>query len=79
MGLFQQRPEEHQDDWTGLPSEPLDPKSPAEALDAASVVEPFAVDFTGTTSSIVFPIAPPAAAASDSTTGEPEDPASAAQ
>lgn len=31
MGLFTQRPQ-HNEEWAGLPSEPLDPESPAERL-----------------------------------------------
>ena len=71
MGLFQQKPEAHQTEWAGLPSEPLDPQSPAEALDAASVVDPFAVELPGSTSSIVFPVAAPAPETGDTKTGEP--------
>ncbi|QTV78998.1 hypothetical protein [Microbacterium sp. NIBRBAC000506063] len=74
MGLFQQKPEEHQVEWAGLPSEPLDPKSAAEALEEAPAVDPFALGFESTTI-VAFPVAPPAPEASDAATAEPEDPA----
>ncbi|MDR2997217.1 MAG: hypothetical protein LBU78_03760 [Microbacterium sp.] len=75
MGLFQQRPEEEQNEWAGLPSEPLDPQSAAEQLDAP----PTASDIFGLGggplyTSVVFPVAPPAPEAADVTaSGEDED------
>lgn len=59
MAQFQQRPEEQKLDWAGLPSEPLDPGSPAEALPETPTVDPFAVAF-GTTTSMTVPVAEPA-------------------
>lgn len=73
MGLFQQRPEEHQVEWAGLPSEPRDTTNVADALNAASDIDPATV-YSATTTSIVFPLAPPAPDASDVATGEPGDP-----
>ncbi|MFE6736028.1 hypothetical protein [Microbacterium sp. NPDC057650] len=75
MGLFQQRPEEEQNEWAGLPSEPLDPQSAAEQLDAP----PTASDIFGLGggplyTTVVFPVAPPAPEAADVTaSGEDED------
>jgi len=68
MGLFQQRPEEEQNEWAGLPSEPLDAQSAAEQLDAP----PTASDLFGVSggplyTSVVFPVAPPAPEAADVT------------
>jgi hypothetical protein len=38
MGLFTQRPEEPTE-WAGLPSEPLEPRSPADRLPADGSVD----------------------------------------
>lgn len=58
MGLFQQKPEEHKQDWAGLPSEPLDPKSTAEALPEAPAVSPFALGLPDEVTSISLPTDP---------------------
>ena len=74
MGLFQQRPEEQENQWK-LPSEPLE-RSEAEVLETAPSVDPLTlglgVGFTGATESIVFPVAPPAPAAYSIEDREPE-------
>lgn len=72
MGLFQQRPEEHEDQWAGLPSEPRD-RDGADALDAVPAVDPSALGFGGDVTSIVFPVAPPPPAAFSIENREPED------
>jgi len=59
MGLFQQGPKHEQQDWTGLPSEPLEADA-ADKLAAAPAVDPFAIGLGGEVTSIVFPVAPPA-------------------
>ncbi len=72
MGLFQHRPEDEQQEWAGLPSEPVDRSTVADALEAAVDVDPSAIS-SATTMSVVFPVAPPAPEAADVVTGEPED------
>ncbi|MCK8476088.1 hypothetical protein [Microbacterium aurugineum] len=63
MGMFQQKPEEEQSPWA-LPSEPVK-RSEAEVLGEEPAVDPLSLGlgFGATTevSSIVFPIAEPAA------------------
>ncbi|REJ05184.1 hypothetical protein DY023_11475 [Microbacterium bovistercoris] len=66
MGLFQQRPDDEQKQWAGLPSEPLDTQSAAEQLDTP----PTASDLFGVAggplyTTVVFPVAPPAPEAAD--------------
>lgn len=73
MGLFQQRDEEEQQQWAGLPSEPRGPENPADTLSPSSV-DPFAVDFAAQVTTMVFPVAPPAPEAAEMESGEPEDP-----
>ncbi|GAT74510.1 hypothetical protein MHM582_3015 [Microbacterium sp. HM58-2] len=76
MGLFQQRPEEEEKQWAGLPSEPRE-HGAAEVLDAAPAVDPLSLGFgfgDGVVESIVFPVAPPPPAAAVIETGEPELP-----
>jgi hypothetical protein len=62
MGLFQQRSDEEENQWT-LPSEPLE-RSESEVLDEVPAVDPLSIGLglgAGTsTSSVVFPVAPPA-------------------
>ena len=55
MGLFQSRPEEPTE-WAGLPSEPLPPRSAAEALSGGMP----SLDLFAATAveSIVIPVAP---------------------
>lgn len=76
MGLFQQRPEEQENEWA-LPSEPLE-RSKAEVLSATPTVDPLSLgiglESGGSVTSIVFPVAPtPPADESPSESGEPED------
>ena len=56
MGLFTQRPEEN-DEWAGLPSEPLRAESFAERLPDAAPVNATALDFGGI-GSISIPLTP---------------------
>lgn len=76
MGLFQHRPEDEENQWAGLPSEPLD-NTGADVLDTVPAVDPMSLDFSGSVSSIVFPVAPPPPAAFSiedrEPEGEPED------
>ena len=76
MGLFQQRPEEQENEWA-LPSEPLE-RSEAEVLATAPTVDPLSLgiglESGGSVTSIVFPVAPaPPAAESPADSDEPED------
>lgn len=70
MGLFDQRKEE-ENQWAGLPSEPLD-RSAADLLDTAPPVDPMALGLGVDVSSIVFPVTPPAP---DSVAVEDREPA----
>lgn len=72
MGLFQHRPEEEENQWAGLPSEPLE-REGADVLDNAPAVDPMALDLGGSVSSIVFPVTPPPPAAVSIEDSEPED------
>lgn len=75
MGLFQQRPEEEEKQWAGLPSEPRE-LGAADVLDAAPAVDPLSLGFGdggGSVQSIVFPVAPPAPSAVVIESGEPKD------
>lgn len=73
MGLFQQRSEDEEKQWAGLPSEPRE-TGVADVLDAAPAVDPFSLGFGGAAdvSSIVFPVAPPAPDAFSIENREPE-------
>lgn len=71
MGLFQHRPEDEENQWAGLPSEPLE-HGVADTLDAAPAVDPAAIEFGPAYTSVVFPVAPPAPEAETSATGEPD-------
>lgn len=74
MGLFQQKPEEQENQWV-LPSEPLE-RTEAEVLDTAPVVDPLSIglgaETSGDLSSVLFPVAPPAPEAVAAESGEPE-------
>lgn len=74
MGLFQQKPEEQENQWV-LPSEPLE-RTEAEVLDTAPVVDPLSIglgaETSGDLSSVLFPVAPPAPEAVAAENGEPE-------
>lgn len=72
MGLFQNRPEEAETQWAGLPSEPRE-NDGTEVLDTVPGVDPMSLDFGGSISSIVFPVAPPAPSASSIDDSEPAD------
>jgi hypothetical protein len=57
MGLFSTRPEEP-NEWAGLPSEPVESRPAAEALDAA-VVSSHALSMWGpTVESVAIPVVP---------------------
>ncbi|MDQ0727167.1 hypothetical protein [Microbacterium sp. W4I20] len=74
MGLFQQRKDEEENQWT-LPSEPLD-RDRTDVLDEAPAVDPMTLGLglgAGVdVNSIVFPVAPPAPAAFSVENREPE-------
>lgn len=76
MGMFQQRREDEENQWAGLPSEPLD-RGAAEALDAPPALDPLSIGLglDGDTTSIVFPVAPtpPAAFAVENRDPDGED------
>lgn len=72
MGLFQHRPEEEENQWAGLPSEPLE-REGADVLDAVPSVDPMSLRLGASVSSIVFPVAPPAPAAVSIENREPGD------
>jgi hypothetical protein len=55
MGLFSQQPEEPTE-WAGLPSEPREPETAAERLDAAAA-DPLGIAGSGSTS-ISIPMPP---------------------
>ncbi|MDN3444390.1 hypothetical protein [Microbacterium sp. APC 3901] len=61
MGLFQQRSDDEENQWT-LPSEPLE-RSESEVLDEAPAVDPLSIGLglgAGVSvSSVAFPVAPP--------------------
>ncbi|WP_045262300.1 hypothetical protein [Microbacterium oxydans] len=75
MGLFQQKPEEEENQWV-LPSEPLE-RSESEVLDTAPVVDPLSIglgaETSGDLSSVLFPVAPPEPEATATENREPED------
>ena len=71
MGLFQQRKDEEENQWT-LPSEPID-RERTDILDEAPAVDPMALGLGVDVNSIVFPVAPPAPDAVGVEDREPED------
>lgn len=75
MGLFQQKPEEEENQWV-LPSEPLE-RSESELLGTAPVVDPLSIglgaETSGDLSSVLFPVAPPAAEAVSTENRDPDD------
>ena len=78
MGLFQQKPEEEENQWV-LPSEPLE-RPESEVLDTAPVVDPLSIglgaESSGDLSSVLFPVSPPAPEPAATEDGEPpSDPA----
>lgn len=74
MGLFQQKPEEQENQWV-LPSEPIE-RTEADVLDTAPVVDPLSIglgaETSGDLSSVLFPVAPPAPEAISTENREPE-------
>ena len=73
MGLFQQRPEEEEKQWAGLPSEPREHDG-VDDLDASTTVDPLTLGLGAATSSIVFPVTPPppAVSSAEHSGSEPE-------
>lgn len=71
MGLFQHRPEEEENQWAGLPSEPLE-REGADVLDAGPSVDPLALGLGASVTSLVFPVAVPASAATSIEEREPD-------
>jgi hypothetical protein len=59
MGLFTQQPEEN-DEWAGIPSEPLHPETDAERLTDAATLDAatLGIGGIGSVQSIVIPVAP---------------------
>ncbi len=74
MGMFQQRREDEENQWAGLPSEPLE-RGAADALDTPPAVDPLSIGLGlgGDTTSIVFPVAPPPPATFAVENREPDD------
>ncbi|CAN7178708.1 hypothetical protein LJR044_000363 [Microbacterium foliorum] len=74
MGLFQQRTDEEENQWT-LPSEPLE-RTESEVLDEVSAVDPLSIGLGlgpgVSVSSVAFPVAPPAPESSSTENGEPD-------
>lgn len=66
-----QRPEEQQNDWTGLPSEPRDTTDSPDTLGAVPAVDPSAIDLSGDVTSVVVPVAVPLPEASGTTDSAP--------
>lgn len=68
MGLFVNRPEEQQNHWAGLPSEPLDADE-AEIQEtvrtADSLTLGLGLGLGNPVTSIVFPVTPPSPEAAD--------------
>lgn len=75
MGLFQQKPEEQENQWV-LPSEPLE-RPESDLLDTAPVVDPLSIglgaETSGDLSSVLFTVAPPVPDATATENREPED------
>lgn len=75
MGLFQQRSDEEENQWT-LPSEPLE-RSESEVLDDAPFVDPLSIGLGlgpgASVSSVAFPVAPPAPSAVSIENRDPEN------
>lgn len=73
MGLFQHRPEEHENVWAGLPAEPRGTEDAVDDL-AVTAIDPLTVGLGASYTSIVFPVAPPTPEAVVFENAEPEDP-----
>lgn len=72
MGLFQNRPEEEENQWAGLPSEPLE-RDGVDALATTPAVDPFSIGLGAEVGSIVFPVAPPSPPAASTENREPDE------
>ena len=72
MGVFSERPEDELQEWAGLPSEPRD-RDGVEQLDAAPGLDPMSIGLGAQYASVVFPVAPPAPEADDTTDAAPGD------
>ncbi|AQY00349.1 hypothetical protein [Microbacterium foliorum] len=74
MGLFQQRTDEEENQWT-LPSEPLE-RTESEVLEEVPAVDPLSIGLGlgpgVSVSSVAFPVAPPAPESSSTENGEPD-------
>lgn len=70
MGLFQHRPEDEENQWAGLPSEPLE-REGADVLDAPPPVDPMAIGLGAAVSSVALPATP--LLSEETTAPEPED------
>jgi hypothetical protein len=72
MGLFQHRPEEEENQWAGLPSEPLE-RDGVDTLATTPTLDPLSIGLGAEVGSIVFPVAPPAPAAVSIENREPDE------
>lgn len=72
MGLFQNRPEEEEKQWAGLPSEPLDHAS-TDLLDAPLAADPMTLGLGTSLTSVAIPVTAPASAVAAADTREPDD------
>ncbi|MCK2029824.1 hypothetical protein [Microbacterium galbinum] len=72
MGLFQHRPEEEENQWAGLPSEPLE-RDGVDAIATTPAVDPLSIGLGAELGSIVFPVAPPAPSAVSTENREPDE------
>ncbi|MFF7291134.1 hypothetical protein ACFY9N_01240 [Microbacterium sp. NPDC008134] len=72
MGLFQHRPEEEENQWAGLPSEPLE-RDGVDTLATTPTLDPFSIGLGAEVGSIVFPVAPPAPVAVSIENREPDE------
>jgi hypothetical protein len=74
MGLFQQRTDEEENQWT-LPSEPLE-RTESEVLDEVPAVDPLSIGLGlgpgVSVSSVAFPVAAPAPESFSTKNGEPD-------
>lgn len=72
MGVFSQRPEEELRQWGGLPSEPRDHEG-VDQLSDAPTVDPMDVGLGAQYSTVVFPVAAPAPAVTETTNADAGD------
>lgn len=71
MGLFSQRPQDP-GPWASLPGEPRDPDA-VDTLGVEETVDPLEVGLGAQTTSIVFPVAPPAPEAAETADAQPKE------